>query len=361
MKAIPLPRSASIFGFVSLALMTVALTGIRNAAVRSEMHRQTAVADQLRHLRGTLIIADTVTQKQRLQKQITRTLKDLQAELHRTNRRDPLLSGVFPQPADRSLCYAFAEHYRAAVDRLPSCLHPGSLPTETEIQAAQHELAELRAEIDAETGRAETKPPRPPAATRGLPSDSVDARRYACAAKAQGIRCYAGDWSFDVSTIYLSYECPTAAQMWYAQISLWIQQDVVTAIARVNNEAAASHPAMACVEHMPVKGIVAIELGDYFALDEDFDVVVFRLGLVVDQRDALRIIRGICEQNLYICAGAFYCPPSPEDAPRGYLYGADPVVYIDLSFHAYFARHLYRPMMPAAVQEQVDGQSPRQP
>jgi hypothetical protein len=194
--------------------------------------------------------------------------------------------------------------------------------------------------------------------------------------KAKDIRCYVDPATFHVSPIVSVTSAPQPDEMWFAQVSLWVQQDLVAAVARVN-EAAARQVTDddACVEQMPVKRIELLRVLGYqtagglllfpggetgvgrsesftgHTCNDQFDVVRFMLVVVVDQRDLLQLIDQISKQNFYQCIGASYSMVSPDDARHGYLYGTEPVVRAQLEFEGYMARAVYLPLMPAKIRE----------
>jgi hypothetical protein len=171
--------------------------------------------------------------------------------------------------------------------------------------------------------------------------------------------------------------------MWFAQVGLWIQQDTVAAVAQLNEEATKPSPMAACVEQMPVKRIVALRVHGYWvrdhlvrfamptagrqsvsgstapssshaAKDEGFDVVVFRVVAIVDQRDLLQLIDRISRKNFCRCAGVTYAGITDKETAAGYLYGTEPAVCVALDFEAYLSRDIYRPLMPRDVRELLD-------
>jgi len=203
--------------------------------------------------------------------------------------------------------------------------------------------------------------------------------------KARSSRMYYDpDRSFHAVLSRLETTAPTPEDMWFAQVSLWIQQDVVKGIAEVNDEAASKINGEASVAVMPVKRLVGIRvLGyelpgkrvlfpsvvDLAAIGEQsatpsftglvttpdpsnpFDVLRFEVGLVVDQRDVLRVVDSICRRNYFKIVGINYDQVNRDrdEAAEGYLYGSDPVVFVRLSFEGYMARDVFDELKPEKV------------
>jgi hypothetical protein len=211
--------------------------------------------------------------------------------------------------------------------------------------------------------------------------------------KARSIRVYAAPASFHYSPIINAQKEIPAEEMWYAQVGLWIQQDVVKAIAAVNEAARKDNPNVEInVETAPVKRLERVFVYGYqtaqpvrFAAavpetegapsspgaaaqfqneqmrksflgttsNEEFDVVRYTLTVVMDQRDILKLIDALSKQNFCKCTHIGFTPAPPQE---GYLYGADPVVRVTLDFEAYFARAFYAQWMPEDVKKALGAQ-----
>jgi len=220
-----------------------------------------------------------------------------------------------------------------------------------------------------------------------------DAQYRARVAKAKSIRCYVDEQlpqSFHVSPIAMGGDAPKPLDMWFAQVSLWIQQDVINAIAKLNQQAAnAVADGDAFVEHMPVKRIVALRVHgyalprksgeeaargasgafDYLAgpsggatalpsaftnrtCNEQYDVVRFTLQAVVDQRELMKIVDALCRENFYQCLNISYeAANRGAEEQAGYFYGTAPVVHATLDFEGYLLREVYQPLMPTEVKQ----------
>ncbi len=354
------------------------------------------------------------------------------------------MAGVFPTPQRVAIAYDFRDVYREAVAKLPrGPLLGGDLPSGAEIADAADEIAEIedRRRKENEGGgktlkQVTTKPalgpapkptPAPPkgggpgpvgpapvkhgsggvmdmsegmggvpvgiagggpvATGSGSGDPSRDPTARARIAKAHNIRCYVGTdpaapgFSFHVSPLYDSPGEPRPDDMWYAQVGLWVQEDVVAAIAALNEEAAKQlKPEDDYVENMPVKRLQSVRVAGYYtdsgavqfptygrggagaptysgdsftgrASDKNFDVVRFTVVAVVDQRDATRLIDAITRQNVYQLIDAKYeaLTAAAPDSREGYFYGANPVVRVTLDFEGYLARSVYAKWFPPEV------------
>jgi hypothetical protein len=192
--------------------------------------------------------------------------------------------------------------------------------------------------------------------------------------------------TFHLSPILDANAKPLPAQMWYAQVGLWVQQDVINAIATLNEEAAKQlKPDDVYVENMPVKRIQSIRVLGYWGgngpvafptytgggpgsgappaqmketftgrkSDARFDVIRFTVTAVVDQRELPKLIDFLTRQNFYTLIGLSFSAvtAADPDLSEGYLYGAAPVVRATLDFEGYLARSVYEGWFPDEVRE----------
>jgi hypothetical protein len=177
--------------------------------------------------------------------------------------------------------------------------------------------------------------------------------------------------------------------MWFAQVGLWIQRDVVDAIRSVNETAAQRlKPDEDHVANAPVKRIMNIRVTGYVnaagALipfeelgtspgqtgqrevvsftgrksDAQFDVLRFTVQVVADQRDLLKLANAICTENLYQLVDLDYRAVTDADREGGYYYGSEPVVVATLRFEGYMARNVYGEKMPPQVAQLLSQTQP---
>lgn len=303
------------------------------------------------------------------------------------NERQPLLDRIFPEVERKALSYSFREAYRDAIDALPKRMGGGGKPSSVDVDNWRMGLQE-----QARLGDASLNTEDPV---------SMDPAARAAIHQARKIRCYADKESFDVRELYDLQKEPTAQQMWDAQMSLWIQQDVVDVIAAMNEAAASGLPAdqKANVLTLPVKRIVGIKVGDYVgaassptasparresagtrsaaaeAVDDPpdepsdvftrrkpnalYDIVYFRVGVIIDSRYVQQFIAKMSEKNLYspIEVSLEDVEASPEF--HDYLYGPGRVVRLDVAFEASLLRTAFKELMPDAVRKRIDGRGGR--
>jgi len=304
----------------------------------------------------------------------------------------------FPEPTDNGR-RQFRDKYQKQFGLLLEKLHAGAPPTDADIQNAKEAIDDERRLAEAMAGedaRKETVPPPPGGPPDGEthPSGLItekqareSAATRASIQKARSIYCYATMESLDENTEIYAGLSPNPNDMWRAQVSLWIQQDVVDSLARVNDQAAkrltAEDPdAAPWVGVLPVKDLISIRVSDYIPNEatakerrlsgdspsfppgksdiaftkhqsnEMYEVVQFALKMVVDARAVPTIIDEICKDRFHALLNLEYTYDrsllenlSMEDK----IYGAQPTIVVLMEFETIFFGELYRCSMPPAV------------
>jgi len=241
------------------------------------------------------------------------------------------------------------------------------------------------------------------------------ATAYAIYKRAKSIWTYASQDSFTIHPLVDAVERPTPLQMWAAQVGLWIQQDIVEALRRVNERVANRLPEdQKWVAYLPVKHLVRIDIGDYITQTQSgagafgerggrsvsvqilrdfqglsgayfrggsssylltgqsvftgrscndlYDVVRFSLEMVLDIRDVPTVLNEICKQNFFTPLLVRYRAVDAKAAREaGYLYGAEPVVEVYVLMEALFFKQVYADLMPKEVQDRISGKAMQGP
>ena len=353
--------------------------------------------------------------------EVTERVKNEQSEVLdkaiQANRREPLRTDCFPTMSDRNIVpFAFLKDYRNAFPKMMRQLNPLApadvtnfdQPNPDDFALWEEELARRQgAEIEQEGATVRPGLACRSGAARGRMTEPLtpeqrameDSMQMASIEKSRVLQCYVGLQSFQLHEIYYQSGTFTEGDMWAAQVLLWIQQDVVAALARVNEAAAVAinarnttlpagaAPTPVDVTTMPVKHLASLELmlpdqiyeigmgGDSAgglpdfdsvsftgrSSNADFDVVPFKVVLIIDQRDLALVLNEIARANFYTALNVNYTAvPSPtrEDAAVGYLYGHEPIVLADLDFEGYFFREAYHHRWPKEGPREVEPGEP---
>jgi len=336
-------------------------------------------------------------------RQVDVTFKKL-AEL---GAHEPLLPNIFPQPANQAVPFNFRELFVKAQQEMLETLKAGDQPTLEEIEEEKAEMEARRArEEEMEKlgrGRKNEKSGRPRWTERSRSSSArgrrdedrrADMTPEELAAEvpairlgirqARGIYCYANDDSFDQRPVVVDFQRPPPVdEFWYAQMSLWIQQDVVQALAGLNNRIADGLKGRGedpWVGNLPVKHVQSFIVGGYLPQQDgesdpathgrarrstgsaagvlaftqrsgtdSVDVIRFSLRLVVEARMLPSVIDEICKAGFYTPLLVQYDAVPPTTSLESYIYGPGPAIEVDLQFEGCFLRDKYAKWMPESV------------
>lgn len=328
------------------------------------------------------------------------------------NRYEPLPpppnETFFPVPT-RDGRLQFGEIYRESFVQMLDQLKAGEPPSEFDVQRMREEMDEERRyqqSIFDDTSAESELPDEdglPGVSTKSglVTSEEAMSSPAARAAmrRAREIHCYANRTAFDEHMNIYDGITPNVEDMWDAQMSLWIQQDIVSTIARINEQAAAElkdNGGRGWVATLPVKELISIRVSDYLSSDpnaqsrstqqssvsgdapafppadmesvftdtksEDlFDVVQFTLKMVVDARKLPMIIDEISKNRFHALLNIQYVYERDKFENlkmEGRIYGADPTLTVVMDFESIFFGDLYRCMMPDEVLERIKKKCP---
>ncbi|MFN0136808.1 MAG: hypothetical protein ACKVS9_11915 [Phycisphaerae bacterium] len=415
--AISLASGALALGFIGAAVMGMSSTTVVDAMKKELTATGASSIQSLRSApKNEAVIKAEKDRGLAFEKEYNATI-DIAKQV---NKREPLMAGVFPKPAADSTPFEFRIAYHSAIVKLAVELDATTPPTQAEIDEERQNIEEeyrVKNERDPDPavaaaaqsvttptfgggprggGRGGTGGGTGASTIPGLPDeDKYNPLIRARVAKARSTRMwYDPERSFHVTLAPDTPTAPTPDEMWYAQVSLWIQQDVVRGIKAINEEAAGKVTSGdANVQHMPVKRLIGVRVLGYELADkrvpfppslvefgalsgesaplsftgrtsgDPFDVVRFEIGLIVDQRQLMRVVDSICKQNYFKNVGISFdqVVREKDEQAEGYLYGPDPVVYTRLSFECYMARDVFKEMQPEAVSTALSGAAPAAP
>ncbi len=288
---ISLASGAAMLGFLAFGIL-----GMMSDDVEQAMQKKVSSASQISTLRSTPRNQDWIDAEKQRAAAFEAEYERALAEAHRINKRDVLMSGVFPRAANAAMPFTFNERYHEAMRRLPKDLRGGDLPAAADLQRAQQDIDELleqerekeeegggsRAAVDPDRVPAQAPPgvpdfARPPSGIRpstATPAEGKDpkynAEYRARLDKARSVQVYvsldAERRSFHVVPMWNDMmSAPAPAEVWFAQMAYWIQKDLVDAIAQLNRSAAErlGSDAVPNVSSLPVKRVVSVSIDGY--------------------------------------------------------------------------------------------------
>jgi len=294
--------------------------------------------------------------------------------------------------------FQFQRDFAAARRELVAQLNAGDQPTAEEIAHAKtlmEETAKHREDVErvgaGERPRETQRPggvrsfgafPAPPAAQRPPttpePKPEEDTEVLVSLRRARDIYCYMNPDRAFGSYARVEHDQqrplpPSPEQAWYAQLALWIQRDIVGALAALNNQAAERLEAAGeqpWVGNLPVKHVWAINVGCYVSgsetpgekvgtftgrsTDGTIDVVEIELDLVVDARKLPAVLDQICAAGFYTPLLIKYRQVPVNTSLTGYIYGSDPVIRVTIPLEGCFLRSKYEQWMPEAVKRAIE-------
>ncbi len=306
----------------------------------------------------------------------------------------PLLEGFFPDP-DYETQFEFPRAYREALDGLYRRLRAGSVPTDAEVHDAEESIrdeehAQANAAFGVDPGEAQQYgtgvPPEGEQTNASGLITTAEAQKNpyvrASIAKARRIYCYAAPPSDEktpfsvISEVYdpPSGRAPSPLDCWEAQLQLWVQQDVVESLARVNERAARDlPPENQWVGYLPVKRVLEIFVNPRYVGTPDgppqesftgntsgpeYEVLYFTLKLVVDACELNTVIAEVCNNSYTTLYRLDYQVEPPNLRMEDYIYGSAPVVRAEMNFERILYSKRYLSLMPDVVLNELGKQRP---
>ena len=396
-----------VCGVVAAASVVLGVAGVNSMSkVTEEMKEATQLSSRLSRLGGGrdgLVNEAAIEAEGKRLKQIRDYHEAVLAWAKDHNRHQPLLPDIFPDP-DRDEKLAFRKAYGERLSELLDMLDPGTVASEQDVADARVEIAEEEKaaqrfdwELDESPGQAEQpKQEKPERYPSGLYTD-YGAKQSAAAraniARAHQFRCYATMYSLEVFDKINEGITPEVRDMWDAQVSLWIQEDAIVALARINGREAEKLEQAgetAWVGNMPIKELVSVRTSAYYGYvvegspaekparpqgydpayppssgatvftqnvsNDLFEVAQFTLKMIVDARRIPEIVEEICKDNLCTLLRLAYEDMSKDPdnwAMTDKIYGSAPTIRIVMDFETVFLGGLYRPLMPDETREEL--------
>jgi hypothetical protein len=244
-------------------------------------------------------------------------------------------------------------------------------------------------------------------ATQGMPENVTpeewikeDSHAGASVNRAHEIYCYANLQSLDPRSLIADADkYPSPEIMWEVQVSLWMQEDILQVLARINTDVANQLPEdQRWVGHLPIKHLLYIATGNYLkaaaagdtpfsptggavggaspgtgnvsdpnpppsvlsftkrAVGETLDVVPVAVGLVIDANHLLRLLDEISKSGFYTTLNVNYEAVPYDSSLQGYIYGPAPVIRVRLELEHCILRDKltigdkkYLELMPVAI------------
>jgi len=302
--------------------------------------------------------------------------------------RQPLIDGILPDPVGTAPL-AFRPRYREALDELLVRLHATDKPSQDQVRATEGLLRVGGGKAASGATRNPWSPERLGGANEGeepeqgwTPLEVLRKSPASVASYQKAIEgyMYVTSAAFGRHKLADSVDRPDAADIWQAQMSLWIQQDIATALARCNEDKARQledegrHP---WVANLPVKHLKRLSIADQlggpqgpggglnkpkggFATsltarrnNKDMFVVPLQLQLVISEAALPAVLEKLCAVGFYTPTNVKYHTVPPNPAQIGYIYGPDPVIDVVIDLEGYYFRKVYDQWIPTKQLKQA--------
>ncbi len=289
-------------------------------------------------------------------------------EKTKKNRRELLVDGVFPEPATPAKPFGFAKAYHQAIQNLPKRINGGDVPTQDDIER-DYELISQDLGFLAEQAGSAAGTKGGGGKKKGYTEEDLrkSAQQKAILEKAQSIKVYCKVDVFDkIKEVYTlgTGEPPLTEDMWWAQLSYWLQTDILDAISATNADAknVIDAPLKRILNIKMMHGYVTPEgfigrddpgLPDSFtdmASNKYYDVLRFSITVIIDSRQIPLFIDKMYKEGyytMYLCKIASVTQhneistKSQVTAEDLYYYGPAPVVEFTSYWETYLLRDFY--------------------
>ena len=301
--------------------------------------------------------------------------------------RKPIMEDILPEPKSSGVAISFRPKYKEEFKKLVEKLRARGGPTSDEIANEISRVQSMKAgeesgeDTTTSSGRGGT--PQPGAPKSDAPKAKKEfnlpefLRTYpnAMAADlvAQKIYMYVDDRAFGMHEMVNRSETPTALDIWQAQMALWIQQDIASALYRCNEERAAELRKQGFndrlwVAYMPIKRLELLAIKDELGgsgggsndnsiqwppsftgvtNDEKKFVAMIELRMVVEESAVMNILGHLTSVGFYTPISVSYqAVPVDPLFDQGFVYGDEPVVDLTVFLEGYYFRAILEQWIP---------------
>ncbi|MBI5763554.1 MAG: hypothetical protein HZA51_08535 [Planctomycetes bacterium] len=292
--------------------------------------------------------------------------------------RDLLIDKVLPKPT-KAQAINFKDAYSKAFDELKDRLKGRDKPTNEEVRREQDLIKGSRggpSNIDlgpwgpSETTSTKTKKDRTLAEVLKESGKAMAADKV-----ARSVRMYVNPNALARQAKVLAADVPSDIEIWQAQMSLWIQQDFVTILAKMNEERAAElekagKTDQLWVAYMPVKHLVRFGIDAKLGKgggsnppkawapsftninnDDKLFKVPLQLEVVIEEAALIDLLDRITKAGFYTPINLNYDAVKPNPLIEDYIYGEQPVVKVLIDIEAFYFRQVFEQWIPEKLKK----------
>jgi len=378
-----------VFAVVCVAACGAAGWGyLAGGEILDEMQAVNSLANDLKRQRSSPENLDTIAAKKKKIEQENKKLERALEEALATQKinafdgqpRKLLVPDVLPKPKSNADALDFKDAYLRAFKELLKRLRGRDRPS-------TQEIAEQRAFIENKVRSADSRPKGPwmpevptvdGASEKGQKGKTLaevlkqSAEARAAEIVSRSIYMYVDRGAIRPQRMLLRDNVPNAIQIWHAQMTLWIQEDIITALARVNEQRAkellaAGRKEDVWVAHMPVKRLKVLRIRGWLGKgggsnqgrfaktftgqknDKSKFIVPLQLELVVEEASLMKVLQSLSEVGFYVPIGVTYQQAEIDPLQRKYIYGEDPVLDVTIDLEAYYLRKVFDQWIPKSL------------
>ncbi len=375
-----------IFAGVCLASAGAAGWGyVAGGAIIEQMQNMDRLRSDLRQQRSNPANLTTIEARKKeveeetadLERTLDEALATQKTNVFNGQERKLLVPEVLPLPKSPGDALDFKSAYQEAFTELGKRLEGRDRPTKSEIRAQQ-------AVIDSRNQSADTGPKTPwmPDVPSSSGSDDSEKRDLSLAEAlgesadaraaeivARGIRMYVDRTAIRSHSMAKTDKVPDEIQVWHAQMSLWIQQDIATALSQVNEQRASALTAAGreqdiWVAHMPIKRLKVLRIKGWLGrgggsnggrfpqsfTDQKNDkarfIVPLQMDLIIEEAALMDVLESLCAVGFYVPIQVMYRQVEIDPLQREYIYGEAPLLLLTIDLESYYLRKVFEDWIP---------------
>jgi len=316
-----------------------------------------------------------ITKAKELQEELAREKSSVLAAAEQANKQDHevLVPGALPEPKGSTELF-FRDVYLRTIAGLPQRMNAGHPPTETEVKTVSDTLWKNEYEPKILMKNNQPDPESRTSVENAFKLDTLGLAEREKRKRASEISLYLASDGLqampDITPTATSSSL-TAKRLWYAQLSLWVQQDVIRSVSAINAgknvlEAPVKQWVKFEMDAMPYRlapgaaagstpaGPVFNESWTGRVCNPLYDVVKFKFTADVATDEIPRFLQELGR-------GRFITPLNVDisaidtnilaASPNNMIYGNDPVARVVVRCEALFLRSWTLPLMPTEVKQ----------
>ncbi len=301
--------------------------------------------------------------------------------------RELLVPDILPEPKGTADRISFKTKYAEAFARMLTRLKGRDKATRQEVNVQRVVIDGMNQPVNldgvdnpwrpepASTSGEAPGPKETKTGLQGILSEFPAAR--AAELVARGILMYVSKRAIPPHDMVDIADPPDVLEIWHAQVSLWIEQDIVAALADINEKRSAQlsadgRPYDAWVANMPIKhlkklamaghfgnggGVNKAEYADSFTKQENNKsrfIIPIHLELVVEEASVMEVLESLCGVGFYTPLNVEYYRVAPTPLQDDYIYGDEPVVELWIDLEAYYFRKVFDEWIPKKLKSTLE-------